>query len=311
LLRADDVARALAADVLRLPLVGAKRDPIAGDVTQYDLASVLPRALQTQWHAVMRAAATTVGISDASELSIQAEKLLSAAPGKGEQALHFDRDDEADRLRRVFSCILYCSHGAHSTAVPRFAPGDFALPVYDDSEAVLNATELRATVERGLWEDEAYHQCNVAPGDVMIFSQAVPHRGTRNPLALAPRICLFSIVTPFAEPKQDDFQVYRWMYIAAAYGFASRELAAAVHRDRAHRPLDRFSADAKGAEAREAYVTNLLRWSCIAYHPDTRRVEWLQDVGVEPQSEEAVLVAYTGRSASVRARAVKRSSGKM
>lgn len=130
------------------------------------------------------------------------------------------------------------------------------------------------------------------------------HFGTQNRGA-AERWALFSVYTPFADERQDDYQIYRsthaslcqaaplacmlplctagadcallllaacvvcessWMYVDFAYGTESRELAQAVYRDHAKfKPLDRIRADDKVSY--RAYVRSLLRWNVAAFHP--------------------------------------------
>ena len=140
---------------------------------------------------------------------VQDEKLLIAGRLKGEQAPHFDRDDSAERLRKVFTIILYLTDDVDSTAFPDFKQDEFALPNFDaDEETVLNSAELRKSVERGCLEMERYVRWKVRSGDMALFTQACMHFGTKC-TTVHERQALFSVLTPFAGARQDDYQVRR------------------------------------------------------------------------------------------------------
>jgi hypothetical protein len=309
IIRATAATRAFAGKIVRMPISKAPKvakDSIAGDVTQVNLSVVreFTEDLRNEWHEIMREAAKQVGIKNADALYIQAEKLLAALSEKGEQALHCDRDDDPEKLRQVFTVILYCSPGVHSTSFPRFTPDQFALPRFDVEDNVLNQADLQRTVRCGLLDEDVYHRCDVEVGDIAIFPQSIPHAGTRNPSSLT-RIALFSILTPFQQPNQDNYQIFRWMYIEKAFGGDSLELAEAVYHDRQHDPLGRFSSGKQiGREAKEIHIQNLIRWNYITYHPDTKRVEWKprNEHRHGPLEDDQIITLYTGKSASVRKR---------
>lgn len=61
-----------------------------------------------------------------------------------------DRDDSADKLKQVYTIILYLTDGVDSTAFPHFPLDDFALPDFNADDEVQNAAAMRATIERGL-----------------------------------------------------------------------------------------------------------------------------------------------------------------
>ena len=170
------------------------------------------KELRAQWHALVRALGRHVGLSDAQlvSLHVQDEKLLIAVRQTGEQAPHFgesaaamqsrgiraadvrwlpadlflpsrsactcvscpDRDDTAEHLLQVFSILLYLTDDADCTAFPRFRLDEFALPRFDQDDEVLNAAELRTTVERGLLEKQAYDRWPTRVGDMALFTQA-------------------------------------------------------------------------------------------------------------------------------------------
>jgi hypothetical protein len=106
------------------------------------------------------------------QLHVQDEKLLVAGRQKGEQAPHFDRDDTADKLKQVYTIILYLTDGVDSTAFPQFPLDEFALPEFDGAQEVQNAAAMRATVERGCLKKERYDRWPVRIGDMALFTQA-------------------------------------------------------------------------------------------------------------------------------------------
>ena len=275
-LPANDKTRSLARRILQLPVDRVKRsekDMIAGGVMQLQL-DAMPEAagVKAEWHEQIRATATRLALP--STHHIQAEKLLVASPGKGEQVLHLDRDDNPTVLRRVHSIILYATPGARSTAMPRFRTDDFALPRHrpPSNPNPDNEDEMRDTYHRGLLSKDAYESFEVDAGDSMVFAQSVPHFGTGNSTMLR-RVALFSLLTPFAAPKQDDYQIFRWMYVERAFDGDSFEFAQTCYEDRDHNPLGRFGNDTRGKAAREIYLRNLQKWGVLQAH--LASVEWL------------------------------------
>jgi hypothetical protein len=96
--------------VVRLPAFSAPKQAkgkIAGEVTQVNLEKIkeFTNEMRMEWYAIIRSVAFIVGIGSVEEienLSIVSDKLLCAPPTKGEQALHFDRDDDEARLKQVY-----------------------------------------------------------------------------------------------------------------------------------------------------------------------------------------------------------------
>ena len=84
------------------------------------------------------------------------------------------RDDTADKLKQVYTVILYLTDGVDSTAFPQFTVDEFALPEFGASQAdgVLNAAAMRAAVERGCLKKERYDRWPVRVGDMALFTQA-------------------------------------------------------------------------------------------------------------------------------------------
>jgi hypothetical protein len=257
-LRSTDLSRAFVARAARLPttsLPGNAQVQISGMVEQFDQdrrGADFDAEFGADWdHFVRRLASEVTGEETMGRYYVKAHKILQVKPGSGEQAVHLDLDDE--HLGAVCSVVLYCSSGVSSTAFPAtFAARDFA--TNDD------AASMRATVDAGWLDKSAYHSVRVEAGDVAIFRQTTPHYGTRNDTN-APRTVLFSILTPFNGPEQDEFQVFRWMYIKRAYGTQSRQFAQALHDDWEHRPLEQYDTRTKnGRAALIAARKSLQRW---------------------------------------------------
>ena len=258
-LRSTDLSRAFVARAARLPttsLPGNAQVQISGMVEQFDQdrrGADFDAEFGADWdHFVRRLASEVTGEETMGRYYVKAHKILQVKPGSGEQAVHLDRDDE--HLGAVCSVVLYCSSGVSSTAFPAtFAARDFATNGRD-------AASMRATVDAGRLDKSAYHSVRVEAGDVAIFRQTTPHYGTRNDTN-APRTVLFSILTPFNDAEQDEFQVFRWMYIGWAYGSQSRQFAQALHDDWEHRPLEQYNTRTKdGRAALIAARKNLQRW---------------------------------------------------
>lgn len=107
------------------------------------------------------------------QLHLQDTKLLIAGRQKGEQAPHFDRDDDADNLKQVYSVVLYLTDGVDSTAFPQFLLDEFAVPEYNADDEVQNAQAMRATVQRGLLNKEHYDRWPVCLGDMRSYTRQV------------------------------------------------------------------------------------------------------------------------------------------
>jgi hypothetical protein len=107
----------------------------------------------------------------------------------------------------MFSFLVYCPEvpGAHSTAMPRYpysALDPIRLVSDEDSPDFKPGKQACAR----LLDREWFHSVPVAAGDVMIFSQRVPHFGTASPVS-APRMALFSMLSQYEGDNQDAFQV--------------------------------------------------------------------------------------------------------
>jgi len=82
------------------------------------------------------------------------------------------RDDSADKLKQVYTVILYLTDGVDSTAFPQFTVDEFALPEFNSSQDVQNAAAMRVAVERGCLKKERYDRWPVRVGDMALFTQA-------------------------------------------------------------------------------------------------------------------------------------------
>jgi hypothetical protein len=83
-------------------------------------------------------------------------------------------DPTADKLRQVFTVILYLTDDADSTAFPVFKVDEFAVPEFSevDEHSVTNAAAMQATVQRGCLEKERYVRWPVCVGDMALFMQS-------------------------------------------------------------------------------------------------------------------------------------------
>lgn len=171
-----------------------KKQQIAGAVEQYAMpqmgTSPWPTMLRVQWHSLVAQLAQHVGVDSEQlqvligmrseddvhegkpQLHLQDTKLLIAGRQKGEQAPHFDRDDSADKLKQVYTVILYLTDGVDSTAFPQFPLEEFALPEFNADNEVQNAEAMRATVQRGHLDKDHYDRWTVRIGDMALFTQA-------------------------------------------------------------------------------------------------------------------------------------------
>jgi len=251
-------------------------ESIAGRVNQFDLMAIdafpkspLRRSLADYFRSLLEGVLGVRPANPKVKLKHVAPKLLVAPPGHGLQAVHWDAHNGLwDKVQR-FSVVFYLTAGAQTTALPRWPAAAFQ-PIEYDQPSLQSFAPLLSR--------EYFHSVAAFPGDVMIFSQRVPHFGTANPAA-HPRQALFSMFSPYASPSQDAAQVrpictralpvpvvacdayasaamahnhsllavcsccgqlYRWRYMQEAYGDESREWAESLVADAACSPLSRF-----------------------------------------------------------------------
>jgi hypothetical protein len=183
-------------------------------------------------------------------------KLLLAPPGKGQQAVHWDTARHPASSSQ-YSCILYCSNGCFSTALPRF-PANDALNFSMDPAAMRPVAHLLNV--------ENYESLPVSAGELVFFRASTPHFGVRNTMPQGNRVVLFSMLSADSKPGQDELQVFPWLYIGYAFGFDSCEFAQALVDGKEHKPLVCIKGD-ETPEAYEATVACLKKWGLFEmYH---------------------------------------------
>jgi hypothetical protein len=225
---------------------------IAGKVRQTDLSAAADFApIRAQWQALVREAAASVGVAT-DQLHVVDQKLLVAPPNpKGglDQPVHWDCARDAAAATK-FSCLLFCSTGSFSTALPRFGANS-ALSFSHDPAVMRSVAHLLRPQE--------YDSVPAFPGDIIFFRQSTPHYGVKNSCPKGERVLLFSMLSPSPASGQDERQVFPWLFIGAAFGWESKEFAQALVGHKAHGPVERIANDA-GRKARNSAIRCLRRW---------------------------------------------------
>jgi hypothetical protein len=215
---------------------------ISGNVRQYDLlkAAAFTDKLQVAWKDLVFTTTASVGLSAALSTThrLTSPKLLVASPHQGLQAIHWDDATAYQGGQSKLTFILYCSSGTYSTAMPRFPPH---LLHWAPEEEDIPAMQLQSY----LLDYKYFHSVLVKSGDMMVFWQNTPHFGVQNRCSLNNRITLFSMLTPTirSETTDDEYQFFRWMYMAEAFGDTSREFALALVDDKHQNPLGRYEEE--------------------------------------------------------------------
>jgi hypothetical protein len=229
----------------------ARGESIAGHVKQISLTD--PRLL-AEWSAVARETASAVG-TDSPEFLVDA-KLLIAGPSRGLQSVHWDTA-RAREAHPQLACILVCSSGASSTALPTFTTND-DLSFSSDPAAMRQVAHLL--------QPEHYSSSPAQPGDAVVFRLSTPHFGVANTMPQGNRVVLFGLLSSSSLPGQDALQVFPWLYTRLAFGASSLEFARSLVDGRAHSPLRRLLGD-EGATSRDAAEACLRAWNLFdAYH---------------------------------------------
>jgi hypothetical protein len=91
-----------------------------------------------------------------------------------------------------------------------------------------------------LLEEEHFESPPANAGDLIFFRQSTPHKGVKNTLAQDARVIFFCILSRFPEPRQDQFQVFPWLFSGVAFGFESFEFAASLVTSKKHEPIWRM-----------------------------------------------------------------------
>jgi hypothetical protein len=231
-------------------------DSIAGQVRQIALSKLKQaHSMEEEWTAVVQETAAAVGVDSAEHFVVES-KLLLAPPGKGHQPVHWDTARHPSAALR-YSCILYCSSGCSSTALPRF-------PNNDILNFSLDPAALQPVAH--LLDAHSYESLPVSAGDLVFFRTSTPHYGVRNTMPQGNRVVLFGMLSPVSTPGQDAVQVFPWLWTGLAFGWDSFEFALSMVEGREHKPLPRILAD-EGVVAAQATIECLKKWGMFeAYH---------------------------------------------
>lgn len=130
---------------------------------------------------------------DATTLQLVDIKLLRAAPGEGQQEVHYDVP-EYERARQCYSVLLYLT-ATESTAVPK-APLNELRDTFTEGEKRPSRSALDKL------RRENFHTRRVEAGDILSFNAAVPHFGVANPDEHN-RYVLFLHYSPRGTPLHD------------------------------------------------------------------------------------------------------------
>jgi hypothetical protein len=209
----------------------------------------LARRIQEDWTELVKQTASSVGV-DAAEMFVVDSKLLLSPPGKGQQAVHWDTA-RTPASASLYSCILYCSNGCSSTALPRF-------PINDAFNFSTDPAAMRPVAH--LLKATNYESLPVSAGDLVFFRSSTPHFGVRNTMPQGNRVVLFSMLSANSQTGQDALQVFPWLYMGSAFGFESIEFAQELVESREHKPLVYIKGD-ESAAAYEATVACLKKWN--------------------------------------------------
>lgn len=229
---------------------------ISGGVRQVDLERALQQQqlaeIMEEWTALVKATALSLGIDAAAEMFVVDTKVLIAAPGVGQQAVHFD-SARARASAEKYSCILFCSNGTHSTALPRF-PSNPKLSFSDNKKQMASVASLLHASQ--------YESLPAMPGDIIFFRHSTPHYGVRNEGKKGDRLVLFSILSSSNENRQDELQVYPWLYIRHAFGENSKEFAQSLVDNKEHHPVQRMFKE-EGKIVHQACINCLSKWGLL------------------------------------------------
>jgi hypothetical protein len=248
----SELSRTLAWRVMQLSHRSPSGSTIAGEVKQVDLNQLKNTGtLEEEWAVLAKSTAALCGI-DAEPMFVVNTKILSAPPGRGHQPVHFDCA-RGKAARGKYSCILICSNGCYSTALPRFAENE-DLSFSDEPQSMQKVAHLLETSH--------YESVPVSAGDIIFFRQSTPHHGVQNTMPQGNRVVLFSILSSSDAPGQDEKQVFPWLYVGYAFGWESKEFALALVAGRKHKPVTLISLDF-GEEDRDSAQACLRSWDLL------------------------------------------------
>jgi hypothetical protein len=130
---------------------------------------------------------------EATALQLVDIKLLRAAPGKGQQEVHYDVP-EYESAVQCYTVLLYLTP-TESTAVPK-------LPLSELRDTFTEREKRPSPSALQKLQRENFHTCRVDAGDLLAFNAAVPHFGVANP-DLHDRHVLFLHFSPRGTPLHD------------------------------------------------------------------------------------------------------------
>lgn len=218
---------------------------ILGNARQKELVRMPGfEAITAEWTEVVKDTAVQAGVDDVESLFVVDHKMLTAAPTQGAQAVHWDCARE-EAAAEKYTCLLVCSLGHRSTALPNFAASD-DLSFSNDPEKMKSVAHLLAP--------SMYTSQELQPGDVIIFRQSTPHFGVANTCAVGDRVLLFAVLSPSDAAGQDQEQVLPWLFIRSAFGPEAKEFAQSLVDNRVHDPILRLQRDEGRPAANEALL---------------------------------------------------------
>jgi hypothetical protein len=215
---------------------------ISGKVRQVPLKD---DKLREDWAALVMKTAASLEVADSQQQQYVVDcKLLVAAPKKGHQSVHWDAE-RAVASRTKYSCILICSSGTNSTALPTFMENH-------DFSCSSKRSVMRSLAH--LLQPEHYRSQMAMSGEIIFFRQTTPHHGVRNDMEVGKRVVLFSMLSSSSAEGQDSFQVFPWLYVRHAFGPESPEFAQSLLDAKSHdvNPIQRLKDDEGPKAAKEA-----------------------------------------------------------
>lgn len=256
--KANDKSRQLAWEAVQISRRATAKHSsvIDGNVRQFDLSSVDELLdFRARWSDLIKEEAERLGISTNNKFVVD-PKLLVAPPKLGHQAVHWDGPRDKKSFG-IISCLLYCSNGCNSTALPLF-PTDDILSFSHDPEEMASVAHLL--------DASQYESQPVLPGDLVFFRHSTPHFGVQNVCDEGDRVVLFGILSPSEASMQDAQQVPPWLYVGAAFGWNSKQFAQALVDYKAFAPIQRIHRD-EGDSERDICLKSLRRWNLFdLYH---------------------------------------------
>jgi hypothetical protein len=222
---------------------------LAGRTMQQTLAETAGwKALCSDAESLCRRACDAVGFVHSGLLFIEPKRLVSL-PGQGEQAVHWDCAYAYDTPPTTITFLLHCTEGdgIDMTALPLYSARE-RIPATRPRDTVAFGSERMHTTKSRrrqlqsaipLLDKQHFHRVSARVGDVTLCRQSVPHYGTRNNSG-GERVVLFAMLSASPLPTQDDFQFFRWQFVAEAFGHESLEYAQSLVAGKEFESMERF-----------------------------------------------------------------------